>query len=133
MRSVTIVLGTAGLAFFPTAVTAFPVTWEFTGQLTSVRDLDGSLEGIFSVGMPFSGAYTFESTTPDSVPDNPGFARYGEAVLHISGEVGEIPFVGPGNFGSAILVSDASPAVDFDSYAVGVLDVSTGSLSDRSV
>ncbi len=99
----------------PSRVIGSPVTWEFTGQLTSVRDVDGSLEGVFNVGMPFSGEYTFESTTPDSFPDAPDRGLYEGAVTSVSGAVGNVPFFELPTFTGRIRVSDTLGA---DGYRV---------------
>ncbi len=113
-----IMLSALGILCFSITARAAPVTWEFTGQLTSVRDLDGSLEGVFSVGMPLSGQYTFESTTPDSSYIDPTYGRYEDAVTSISGIVGEVPFFEiPGLTGSISVFNDVFIA-GFDGYSV---------------
>ncbi len=94
------------------------MTWEFTGQLTSVRDVDGSLEGVFSVGMPFSGQYTFESTTPDRSFIDPTFGSYRDAVTSISGILGEVPFFEIRGLTGTISVSNDVSVAGFDSYSV---------------
>ncbi len=112
------ILSAVGILCFSITARAAPVTWEFTGQLTLVNDLDGSLEGVFSVGMPFSGQYTFESTTPDSSYIDPTFGRYEDAVTGISGILGEVPFFEtPGLAGSISVFNDVSIA-GFDGYGV---------------
>jgi hypothetical protein len=54
------VLALAGL------VRANPVTFEFAGTVTEVFDGLGTLEDRVDEGAPFSGAYTFESNTPNT-------------------------------------------------------------------
>jgi hypothetical protein len=54
----------------PSVASAFPVTVEFTGHVTQVDDdLFGWFHGSVPVGTLITGAYTFESTTPDTNPD----------------------------------------------------------------
>ena len=52
------------------------VTWGFSGEIDSVLDSENVLEGAVTVGTPFSGRFTFETTTPDDNPSNPGLGEY---------------------------------------------------------
>lgn len=74
---------------------ASPITWEFAGEITRVSDPNDFFGGAVIVGSPFSGSYTFESTTPDSDPDDARFGLYDNAITSISGEVGNLTFLGP--------------------------------------
>ena len=109
-----------------------PVTWEFAGEITSVRDDDDRLAGAVTVGSPFSGSFTFESTTPDSSPDNPGLGEYANAVLSVSGEVAGMPFLGSGDLFSAISIFDGPFGFTFDSYNIDILDIDTDFLGETS-
>jgi hypothetical protein len=95
MRSVTIAIGTVGLAFWSAPVSGFPVTWEFAGEVTFVSDRSDFLGGAVTVGDPFSGSFTFESTTPDRDPKDPIFGIYLNALSSVSGEAGGVQFSGP--------------------------------------
>lgn len=93
------------------------VTWEFTGEVTSVFDRNNLLGGAITVGSPFSGSFTFESTTK---PTEPGGGFYGDAITDISGQVVDLPFHGPissidFNF---LLVEDNIPHSGDDQYLV---------------
>lgn len=90
------------------------ITWEFAGQITEVRDIDGSLGGVFNIGTLFSGQYTFESTTPDSSP-SPDVGRYEGAVTSVFGIIGEVPFFDFPGLEGLIRVSDNFGG---DSYSV---------------
>ncbi len=56
-----------------------------------------------TVGSPFSGLYTFESTTPDSDPGEPRRGLYNDAIREVEGYVGTYHLQGP--VGSTTLVS----------------------------
>jgi hypothetical protein len=63
-----VALGVALVAalLLPSVCGAIPVTVEFTGHVTQVTDdVFGWFHGSVAVGMPITGTYTFESTTPD--------------------------------------------------------------------
>ncbi|ULA61511.1 MAG: hypothetical protein LZF60_340051 [Nitrospira sp.] len=53
---------------------AAPVTFRFTGEITSVTPALGAARG-FNSGQSFSGFYTFEGTSPDSSP-SPSTGNY---------------------------------------------------------
>ena len=109
-----IIIGITFLLPFTTAVRAGPVTWEFAGEITFVRDDDNFLGGAVSVGTPFSGLFTFESTTPDSDPDEPRRGRYGDAITVISGQVGGLGFLNPAGAINFVEIKDgfSSPSLD---------------------
>ena len=69
------------LIFAPSGVRAGPVTWEFAGEVNFI--LDGPeilvINGI-DIGTPFSGSFTFESTTPDLSSSNTAIGRFANAV-----------------------------------------------------
>jgi len=44
------------------------VTFTYTGIVGSVVDVNGALDSSIFVGQSFSGSYTFDPTTPDSLP-----------------------------------------------------------------
>ena len=134
-----------GLAAVASPTAGSPITWEFAGELTLVRDDDGSLGGVFGVGTLFSGMFTFESTTPDSSPVNLGFGNYEGALTSVSGRVGAVPFLErPGLAGSITVFDDfggdgfsVSAATEFLGASVRfglTLGDSTGSIfSDDSL
>jgi hypothetical protein len=71
-----LVAGCAGVLFLVTGITqAALITYQFSGEVTSVIDYGPHLDGSIAPGTLFSGKYTFESTTPDDYPDVP-WARY---------------------------------------------------------
>ncbi len=94
---------------------ASPVTFEFAGEITGVFDPDNLLQGAVVIGSPFSGGYTFESTTADSQP-HPSQGVYDGSILSISGQVGTLTFYGPVGGRNSIEVRDES--LGADSYAV---------------
>ena len=53
---------------------AAPVTYFFGGQLSWI---DSNLSTAFAIGDGFSGSFTYESTTADSVPGDPNRGFYG--------------------------------------------------------
>lgn len=108
----------------------FPVTWEFEGEITSVFDPNDSLGGAITVGTPFSGIYTFESTTLDSQSDNLILGVYNDAITAISGQVGDIPFFASTEFTSVITVHNFGVGVDNDQYFVDILNVDIPILGD---
>lgn len=59
----------------PPLAPAAPITFTYTGEVTGVRDDGPYLDGSITVGTPFWGTYTFESSTPDDYPNDPR-ARY---------------------------------------------------------
>ena len=84
-----LVITMVGLAGgFPATLTfGEPITFVFSGELTLVSDRDGVLNGEVEVGARFGGTYTFESTTPDSRPDDPLRGLYEGAITDITGHV----------------------------------------------
>ncbi|MGB2984276.1 MAG: PEP-CTERM sorting domain-containing protein [Phycisphaerae bacterium] len=113
------ILGMIVLMAFVGTVRASPVTFEFVGEITSVRDDDNLLGGAVTAGSPFSALYTFESSTE---PTTPGGGLYNGAITAVSGHVGEIPFLGPVGSSNSILILDDTPSGGFDNYSsfVGV-------------
>jgi hypothetical protein len=79
------------------------VTWEFTGEVTSVLDPTGFLEGGVSVGSPFHGTISFDLNTPDSHPD-PTRGEYFSAIQAVLGDLDQFAYFGP-VAGSAIVIS----------------------------
>ncbi len=69
------------------------VTWEFAGVITTVYDPHDLMGGAVTVGTPFSGLYTFESTTPDTNPRE--YHGVYPAITEFSGLVGPFAFLGP--------------------------------------
>ncbi len=61
-----VIAALTGPAVAPAAVRADLITFEFTGQMTSVNDPLGLFNGSYAVGQTVTGSYTFP-TTPDDV------------------------------------------------------------------
>ena len=102
---------------------AEPITWEFAGHITGVLDPNDALSGAVRTGDSFSGLYTFESSTPDSQPDDPIFGVYNNAVTGISGHFGALAFFGANDLTSLITVRDRPAGVENDSYIINVLGI----------
>ncbi|UCC31348.1 MAG: PEP-CTERM sorting domain-containing protein [Phycisphaerales bacterium] len=116
-RQTVVALVISILALRANPVSAELVTFEFAGEVTHVWDDDGLLGGAVTGGSPFSGLYTFESTTPDSDPDEPRHGLYNDAIMLVSGDVAGISFAGPAGTLNAIEVLDF-PDTSFDKYRV---------------
>jgi hypothetical protein len=83
----------------------------FPGEAQEIFHPEGLLAGIVTVGTPFSGQYTFESTTADLDP-RPNFGVYTGALISVSGEIGGLPFNGPLDAANSISILDSNPLVD---------------------
>ncbi|MGB2985015.1 MAG: PEP-CTERM sorting domain-containing protein [Phycisphaerae bacterium] len=118
MSTKRMILGMIVLMALVGTARASPVTFEFAGEITSVLDDEDFLGGAVTVGSPFSGSFTFESTTPDSYPGSPWSAAYPDAITAISGQIGGIPFLGPVHFENIIGVLNDAPASGTDHYEV---------------
>lgn len=81
------------------------VTWEFAGDLMEIHDPNGFLGELFSVGMPYSGQFEFESTTADSFPKTPGTGHYDHAITDGFALLGNLPF--DSLVGSITLLNDS--------------------------
>jgi len=91
----------------------YPVTWEFAGDVRNVGDRDGVLPESVTVGAPFSGSFTFESTTPDSEQDDPTHGIYEGALTSLSGIFGDVPFASNGLFDVTVLNDTTLPDDSF--------------------
>jgi len=91
------------------------VTWAFTGEITSVFDRNNLLGGAVTVGSPFSGSFTFESTTE---PTEPGGGFYDDALTSIAGEVGDSVFIGPADMHNSISILNDFQSAGFDHYGI---------------
>ncbi|MBI4717717.1 MAG: hypothetical protein HY763_07940 [Planctomycetes bacterium] len=85
---------------------AAPITWTFGGTITYVRDDLNLLGGQVTVGVPYSGLFTFASDTPDALPDDPTEGWYSGALVHIDGRVGPFGLAGPNGLVNEILIRD---------------------------
>jgi hypothetical protein len=112
------IVGGIVVAALVESAAAYPVTFEFAGEITYVQDDDGVLDGAVSVGTPFSGLYTFESTTPDRAPASLEVGIY-YAITDFSGQIGDFPFAfSMGSKGSnRISVRNGAPGASSDGYA----------------
>ena len=95
------------------------VTWEFEGVLTSVNDYTGFLGPSVYVGAPFSGQLTFDTSVPDNDPGDPHTGSYPQALVTISGNVGEVSFGGGSGPTSRILVVNDDPTTLHDVMSIG--------------
>lgn len=71
-----------GILFFSilsgvNGVTAMPLTWQLAGEVSSV---DIPLMQYFSIGDPVEFVFTFETTTPDSQPNDSTIGVYSAAI-----------------------------------------------------
>lgn len=115
-QAIALLTGTVLFGVHPVA--GEPVTFEFAGEITYVRDHDDVLGGAVSVGSPFSGLYTFESTTE---PTRPGGGFYTDAIVAVSGEVAGLPFNGPvQGISNSISVANDVISEGYDAYSVRV-------------
>ena len=97
------------------------ITWEFTGEVTHIWDLTDLLGGAVALGDPFSGSFTFESTTPDADPADARIGLYEGAIGALSGQFGELPVTGV--FGGTNYIEVINPStIGPDAYHAG-LDV----------
>jgi PEP-CTERM motif len=108
---------------------AGPVTWDFAGEIGDVFDPDNDLGRAVTVGTPFSGSFTFDTTTPDSVPGNARLGVYDDAVLAISGQIGDLLFFGTEGFSSSISIIDQAMGVDNDAFSLSVVGVNVADLA----
>lgn len=92
------------------------ITFEYAGEITGVLDNDNLLGGAVNVGTLFSGSFTFESTTPDSLPKDPFTGSYEDALTAISGGIGPLLFSASGALTSEIQIINVDPGVDSDIY-----------------
>ncbi len=118
-KSLAVLIGGAMVGIGASSATASLITWEFAGEITSVFDENDLFAGTVFVGSPFSGSFTFESTTPDSSPTNPSSGFYVDAITLVSGRVGGFSFLGPTDSGASFHVSNDNPANGFDGFSVG--------------
>ena len=101
-------------------VSASPITFAFTGNVNSVS---APLSGTFNTSQTLSGFYTFESTTPDTVPLDATLGFYTGALTALSFTVGSYTGTGPTLSGSAIAVENdrvmVFQPIPRDSYTAG--------------
>lgn len=126
MRGLTfsvIVLGVVSFAIPKPAVRAGPVTFGFSGAVTSVSDSPAILQGAVVRGSPFSGSYTFDPLVPDANPRNPGLGEYPNAVLSLGGRVGDLEFNAPAGPSGDILVFNNNLGFPSDRFMIQVFEV----------
>ncbi len=87
------------------------VTWGFSGKIDLVSDRDNVLDGAVTVDSPFSGRFTFETTTPDSNPANPGVGEYSGAIFGVSGRVGTLSFSALAGPSGQVFIRDHPPGI----------------------
>lgn len=109
------------------------ITFEFAGQINYMEGDLGFLGGSIQIGTPFSGSYTFESTTPDAAYLDPAIGEYAGALTQLSIQVGLHTLSGIGT-SNRIAVAHITEGEDTgDAYIMGAgplqllaRDVSTG-------
>jgi hypothetical protein len=79
-----------GILFFSilsgvNGVTAMPLTWQLTGEVSSIGI---PLTQYFSIGDSVDFVFTFETTTPDSQPNDSTFGEYLSAITTAQISVG---------------------------------------------
>ena len=115
----TVFLACITISCIANVASAGPVTWEYAGEINSVTDHGNIFDGTITVGMPFSGYFTFESTTPNSSSSG---GIYRDAILDTLGQVGELEFGGPlaGILNAITVFNFSVPGVDEYSAQSGV-------------
>lgn len=105
-----------GVLSIATGAWAIPIQVQFSGVLTTV---DADLSSRFEVGQPFTGTYTFESSTPDPF-STPNTGVYLDAISAMT-----VTFPGyiasPPSGGGIFIENDQPVGSDFrDSYSIGL-------------
>ncbi len=113
-QSTLLLLAMLLVASLPSRSQAELVTWGFSGEIDSVLDAENVLDGAVTVGTPFSGRFTFESTTPDGNPSNPRFGEYFGAIFGVSGNVGVLTFSELDGPSGRVLIRDNAPGAGTD-------------------
>jgi len=85
---------------------AVPITFEFGGVVDSVSDPHSVLHGEITPESSFSGSFTFDSTPPDSEPDDPELGLYesSSATSHV--QIGSLLITAPTGAPHTITVFD---------------------------
>ena len=73
MKAGRIAWSIVGMLSLSAAARAGPVTWQFSGQVTSIYDPNGALGGAVVPGSPVTGYTNHSSSLPIAPPRNPGF------------------------------------------------------------
>jgi len=94
------------------------ITFEFSGEVTFVQDYEGILGGKVSVGDSFAGTYTFDSTMPDTWPDDPNYGRYYSGASGMTFSVGDLELIAPGP-NCAISIANRDNMDGFSIFAGG--------------
>lgn len=143
-KTLLVLVGALALGCAANQSSASLVTWQFAGEITIVHDLNNLLDGAITAGTPFSGSYTFESTTPDVHPQSAVYGRYENAITSVSGVIGDLTFGGPiksDNVITVLLLSfhnyGAATRVDFFGesmvFSLGLRDSTGRMLLDDSL
>ncbi|MFV2065811.1 MAG: hypothetical protein ACC645_02445 [Pirellulales bacterium] len=99
-------------AFSPLARGGEEVTFTFSGEVLTVDDSGGSIDGAISPGDSIEGSFTFESATADTEPGLSTLGKYDFAILDWDMDIGENSFSLSG-FSSIVVQDD-----DVDRYEV---------------
>ena len=80
------VVASSALIWAAAPAQAVPITFEFSGHVTSIIDNAHVLGSDVVVDDTFQGSYTYESTVQDSHPGDPNYGRYDSTsfVMHVA-------------------------------------------------
>jgi hypothetical protein len=111
------------LAHAAPPVSARPITFAFTGEVGGVLDIQHFIyPELVHTGSPFTGSFTFESTTPNATPDDPYMASYEYAIIDFEAQLGSLPLeFSPTTTNNGIDVGNDYPrsvTLYWDTYAV---------------
>ena len=118
-----IILACALPLFAWSTARAGPVTFGFTGTVTSIYDPLQILQGAVVPGDSFLGTYTFDASAADANASNDDLGEYFNAVLDIEGTIGPIDFAAPNSPLSSISVFNNLVASSADFFGVSVSGV----------
>ena len=130
MKSKVLGLLVAVVATLPMAAQAAPITFSFTGTITSINDPLNAFAGISS-GTAFSGSYTFDSTTPDA-DGSETVGRYAGALQAFTLNIGaySLTFPGEGSPNQVVVRNNIGAGGTIDTYNVLADFVAFGGYGD---
>jgi hypothetical protein len=99
------------------------ITWQFSGVMDNVSSDFGDFPDAIEPGTPFSGTFTFDTSTPDSDTENPRTGAYPNSVTAVSGFLGDMAFVGSDSLASEFFVHDRPAGLDNDGFGVSISNV----------
>ena len=105
--------------FAATAAQATPITINITATVSYMDDVLNQLNGQIHVGSTITGSYTYESTTLDSIPDDPvvGHYRHYSQPYGVSLTVGGFNFeTNPNSVNFLMGIGNVNPGGGADGY-----------------